>query len=131
MAGLRPNDILGVEAASLGNATTLLALVGFVVEKAREAKHFRKDCLELANTCVALTAAFTDAGDQLNNIKAKEDFVRCLEETGLFASECQEANILHTAWELLFAKKLSQLRGRLYGLQSTVNSELMVSLLQQ
>lgn len=130
---LQPHEILGVESALLDNVTTLLDVAGYIVSKAREAFHFRRDCLELANLTVALAATYNEIADTngsgggFGNIILAKQFECCLREVHLFVVQCLQANIVHVAWEMMVQQKLTKLRATLSELQRALGTELLVS----
>jgi hypothetical protein len=124
-----PASAFATEGAVLQNAASLVALLGYILEKAREARRFKKDCLELTNSCIDLSLAFLEHQRELKDIRTREDFSRCLQDVYLAVVECRNWNILHVGWEVTIRQKVSALKARLGEIQRNFGTELLVSTL--
>jgi hypothetical protein len=122
-----PLEVFGAESAALSNATTLLALVGFIVEKAKEVRKFKDDCLELTDTCITLSLAYLEHENELRDIRSTKEFAKCLQDVYLLVMQCRNWNILHVGWEVVVGQKFSVLKKTLGEIQKTFNTELLVS----
>ena len=89
-----PLDALGAESAALSNATTLLALVGYLIQKAREVRRFRRDCLDLTDTCINLSLAYLENERELKETRSVKDLAECLQSVYLLVLQCREWNVL-------------------------------------
>ena len=126
-ADLRPHEILGAEAAALANASSLYALVGFIVRTAQHVVRFPKECQELANICINLSVKLTEPEGRLDDVRTSHEFHKCLQDVQLFLFECRQSNILHITWEVVARQKLVGLRTRLSELQKALDTEILVS----
>ncbi|KAM5349063.1 hypothetical protein ACJ41O_008886 [Fusarium nematophilum] len=118
--------ILGAQAAVLQNTTVLLEIVGAIVEKAREAKNFRRNCLELSNMCINLSMAFLNHEADLRGTQAKDEFQGCLRDVYLAVIECRGWSALHVGWEVFVQHKFKALKARLEGVQQAFGTELLI-----
>jgi hypothetical protein len=123
-----PLDFLGAEGAALSNATTLLAFIAYITEKVKEVRAFRKECLDLTDTCINLSLAYLENEEQLKEARSGKDFKECLRSVYPFVMQCHEWNVLHTGWEVVVKQKLGALKKRLIEVQKTFNTELLVCL---
>jgi hypothetical protein len=118
--------ILGAEAAALGNARTVIDLVGFIVAKAQEARSFKTECLQLTNMCINLSMAFLEHEKQLSDLRTKKEFEQCLRDIYLAVMECRGWNVLHVGWEVLVSHKLQSLKIKLDEIQKNFGIEMLV-----
>ncbi|RSL84294.1 hypothetical protein CEP51_004000 [Fusarium floridanum] len=118
--------ILGAQAAVLQNATALIEALGAIVEKAREAKNFRRQCLELSNMCISLSMAFLNHEADLKDTQARNEFQSCLRDVHLAVAECRGWSALHVGWEVFVQHKFKSLKSRLESVQQAFGTELLI-----
>lgn len=122
-----PLDALSAEAAVLDNATSLLALLDYIVSKVREVRRFRKGCQELTETCIALTLTFLDNQSALQDTRLRGEFGLCLREVYFLVMECREWNIVHITFDVTVKHKFTSLKARLDDIQKGFGLEILVS----
>jgi hypothetical protein len=122
-----PLNALSAEAAVLDNATSLIALLGYIVSKVREVRRFRKDCQELTNTCIALTLTFLDNQNALQDTRLRDEFSLCLQEVYFLVMECREWNIAHITFDVTVKHRFTSLKARLDDIQKAFGLEILVS----
>ncbi|KAH0566340.1 hypothetical protein GP486_000276 [Trichoglossum hirsutum] len=122
-----PLDILSAEAAALNNATSLIALLGYIVSKVREVRGFRKDCQELTNTCIALTLTYLDNKKALEDTKLKSEFDNCLKEVYTLVMQCREWNIAHITFDVTIKHRFSLMKSKLDNIRKAFDLEILAS----
>lgn len=120
-------EILGAESAVLENATSMLALFGYIVSKAREVRRFRADCAALSNTCVSLYLTFLQQRSSLTPTQLRNELWSCIQDTSLLVLECLNWNIAHIAFDVVVRHKLKSLKSRLDDAGKAFGLEVLVS----
>ncbi|KAF2682308.1 hypothetical protein K458DRAFT_488947 [Lentithecium fluviatile CBS 122367] len=123
-----PLDILSAEADILNNVTSLVALLGYIVNTVREVRGFRKDCQDLTNTCIALSLTFLDNKKALEDTKLKGEFDTCLREVYSLVMQCREWNIAHITLDLTLKHKFSSMKARLDNVRKAFELEILMTL---
>ena len=70
-------EVLNAEAAVLDNATSLLALLGYLASKVREVRRFRQEPGPDQRMYYAL-ASFPGELQELTDVRSKAEFANCL-----------------------------------------------------
>ncbi|KAF4629037.1 hypothetical protein G7Y89_g9110 [Cudoniella acicularis] len=121
-------DTLNAEAAVLDNVASLLGLLGYIVSKVKEVRKFRKECESLTNTCIELSLTFLENKKDLEDVRSKVEFGRCLQDVYLLVTECQEWGVVHVTWEVAVRHKFSRLKAKLDEIEKTFGVELLMKL---
>jgi hypothetical protein len=124
-------DPFPLEVSVLANASALLTVIGYIVEKARAANCFQKECRELTNISINLSMTFLDHSKELKDLRSSGDFQQCLKEVYSFVTQCRDWSILHVGWEVVSRSRFQNLKSRLDEVQRSFSTELLVSLEQQ
>jgi hypothetical protein len=129
MASLQaPMTRLSVETAVLGNGTNLLAFLGYVIAKVKEARSFRDECSRLANQCILLSLSFLENRTTLSKVRSGKEFIDCLQRVYTLVTQCaQKWTARHIGWELVVAGRVEALTKELESCQQSFNTEVLVS----
>jgi hypothetical protein len=124
----QPVNRLTVETAILANGTSLISLLGYIIEKTNEICRFKEDCIKLVNMCIALSLSFTENQATLAQMRSGQDFFECLQTLLLLVTQCsQQWTIRHIGWEVFIQRRLEGLQKRLERCQQVFNTEILVS----
>jgi hypothetical protein len=124
----QPLNQLSVETAILTNGTSLISLLGYIIEKTKEVCRFKADCTKLVNLCIALSLCFTENQATLGQVRSGQDFFECLQTLLLLVTQCsQQWTIRHIGWEVFVQRRLEGLQKRLEKCQQVFNTEVLVS----
>ncbi|CAM1507512.1 Fc.00g071530.m01.CDS01 [Cosmosporella sp. VM-42] len=72
--------------------------------------------------------AFLEHSTDLNDVRSRTEFAKCLQDTYLLVMECREWSILHITWEVVVRQKFSGLKSRLKDIQRSFGLELLMKL---